>query len=193
MSEGPAEVFEAAGTAVDAGDWLGLFQRLTPASIERVAGNTVIFLLGNRQLRDEALVVLEGRGDPTAPVHAAIELQERILASAEAMIANSGDPAAMMEASKKHRLLVKEHDKARKGIVKSWKDRPASAAALERLMRARTDGGSVSSTLFVGETLSELEIGEKKARAVRIADGQEIAPLGFERRRDGWLINLFAK
>jgi len=193
VSEQVIEAFAAAGKAVEAGDWLGLFRRLTPASLSRVAANTVLFLIREPELRAETLALLEERGEPTAPVEAVLELQERMLVSAQAIAANTSDAVAMMEVSSKHRLLVKEHEKAQKAIVKSWKDRSATAAALEALMCARSDSGSVSSTLFVAETLSGLEVGDNRARAVRVARGQEIAPVSFERRRDGWLIHLFAK
>ena len=54
-------------------------------------------------------------------------------------------------------------------------------------------GGSVSSTLFVGESLEDVELHGKRAWARRRVTEEWAEDLGFVARKDGWYIRLLAR
>lgn len=116
------------------------------------------------------------------------DLAERMAASAASL---SDDPASFD--GKAHHQLVKDFDAAVKAGFRSVTDLPALAAALEERMHTHVGGGSISTALFVGESLADLETDGKKAWATRIQDGREIDDIGFVEKRDGWKIKLFAR
>jgi hypothetical protein len=59
--------------------------------------------------------------------------------------------------------------------------------AVIRTMRERIGGGSVSSSLFAGDELTDVTIDGTSARGV-LRRGSTDRPLRFKRRRDGWRI-----
>lgn len=67
-------------------------------------------------------------------------------------------------------------------------DLAAFAAALERAMRDSVGGGSVSSRLFVGETLTDLVV--EGARAKRRLAGGAVEDIAFVKKKGDWYIRL---
>ena len=102
-------------------------------------------------------------------------------------------PEAMMERSLAHRDLVRAHDAAVATCARQVHDHVAFVAAVERLRRATSGGGSVSSSLFVGETLADVTITGRKAVGVRRYRNGEREPVAFVHKRDGWRVSIFAR
>jgi hypothetical protein len=92
--------------------------------------------------------------------------------------------------SLRHRRLVKNYNKCLKDTLKSVPDLANYTAALERQMRAIRGGGSVSSRLFVNETLHNVVIDGKHAWATRQRKGGWTEDIGFVQKRQRWYIKL---
>jgi hypothetical protein len=67
------------------------------------------------------------------------------------------------------------------------------AAAVERHVRRLHGGGSVSSTLFQGEELRDVEEDGNRAWGMRYDAHGRIDPVGFSRRRGSWYVRLLAR
>ncbi len=57
-------------------------------------------------------------------------------------------------------------------------------------VRSGGGGGSVSSRLFVGETLRDLVVDGKKARGKRHMAGGHVEDVAFVQKKDGWYIRM---
>ena len=69
-------------------------------------------------------------------------------------------------------------------------DLPGFVAALERHTRRTVGGGSVSSDIFVGETLEEVTESGNRARGVRRTERGYEDSVDFVKRKGRWLIRL---
>lgn len=176
---------------MERGDWEAFFPHLAPNDLKRLAGIGV----GCAVTDDPAFraLCLE-HGVSTEALDLLQGTARQMLESANAMARDDGSsPEAMMERSLAHRDLVKAHDAALDGCARQVRDRAAFVAAVERLRRATSGGGSVSSSLFVGETLSDITTAGNKAVGVRRYRNGETEPVAFVRTRDGWHVSIFAR
>jgi hypothetical protein len=108
----------------------------------------------------------------------------QIVESASALVGHAASsPEAMMERSLAHRDLVKAHDRAVDACARQVDDHVAFVAAVERLRRATSGGGSVGASLFVGETSSDVTIAGNKAVGVRQHRNGDDEPVAFVRTR----------
>ena len=95
--------------------------------------------------------------------------------------------------SQRYQQLVLGYAKCLKDALKSVPNLARYTAALERQMRAVTGRGSVSSRLFVGETLHDVVVEGKRAWATRRDTGNRAEDIGFVQKRGTWYIRLIAR
>ncbi len=186
--DSPDEVFAAARSAAAAADWRTLFELMHTKDLLVVAANGARGMLPDEAAarRREMAARFGLRLDD--PVRLAAEMT----ASAQRMLGGpSGqDAAALVDASKAHRRLVDEFEAALRASLERVADLPGLAAALEAHMRATVGGGSISSSLFGGEELTDVSVAGSKATAnARRPDGSSRRQR-FTRTRGGWRFHL---
>jgi hypothetical protein len=179
----PEAAFASAQSAMAAGDLAAVFVCFDRGDLTKIAGNSVRAL----SAADPDVAELCDRfGFGT--LGELRELTERMAASAALVTDDraSYDPVA-------HRQLVKDYEAAIKNGLRDVADLPGFTAAMEDRMRRVLGGGSISSSLFGGETLAGVVVDGKKAWATRTERGREVEDVGFVLTRDGWKIKLFAR
>jgi hypothetical protein len=193
MSRGtPEETFAEARGAMERGDWEGVFVCLDPADVARIAGNTFArFLTAGGSAADTLLQICTRHGISEATLTDLRGRGRAIIESAQLPMAPPGP--AMLEQSKRHQQFVKAYQQAKEDALGAVADLPAFTAAMERAVRADGSGGSVSSTLFVGETLEQVSIEGAKAWGTRRLADSATEDVGFVRRKTSWYIRLFAR
>ncbi len=72
-------------------------------------------------------------------------------------------------------------------------DLAAFTAKAERLKRATLGGGSVSSALFVGESLVDVRVEGKQATGIRRMASGWSEPIAFVQKRGQWFIEFWPK
>lgn len=184
----PQAVFAHAQTAIARGDWETFFGCFDRTELLVIARNSV-----------KALTAVPS--PPGSPIRAlfaqhafpldALEAHGReIVQSAGAMQSRPAGPAEMRQQSLRHRELVDRYSDTLEAGLKAIGDLAAFTAALERAMRSVSGGGSVSSRLFVGETLSDLVIEGGKARGKRRLRGGQTEDIAFVQKKGDWYIRL---
>jgi hypothetical protein len=183
----PAEAFLAAQQAMIHGDWEGFFRRLTRRRLVEIAV-MVIPMVGD----DPAGTfsdLCRRHGIPADLLADVRDLGDEIVRSAERFRGDDGrSPAEMVADSDRHRLLVKEHARAAKACVDAITDVAAFVAASERHRRETSGGGSISSRMFVDETLTEIVVTGRKATGVRTFPHGRSEGLAFVFERGEWRI-----
>ena len=166
-------VFERAQQMVAAGDWEGVFQLLDDSTVQAVGSNSLHWLVSQSP---------EDWTDyPQLPLAELRAMSERMQASAQAVLAAPGDLALSLA----HRDLVKQQSAlAKKAVTGQSK----ALGQIESLRRRRGQGGSISSSLFLGESLKDIRVTGSQAVATRVYANGVQEPLQFKRRRDGWKI-----
>jgi len=179
----PDSVFGSAQSAIATGDLSAALAYFDRGDLQKIAGNSVRALSAADPDFDE-LCARFGFGT-LAELR---ELTDRMAASAASLTDEraSYDPVA-------HRQMVKDYDAAIKTGIRGVTDLPGFTAAMEGRMRRVMGGGSISSSLFEGETLTAVVVDGKKAWATRTERGREVEDVGFVLTRDGWKIKLFAR
>lgn len=185
----PEACFSSAQRAMAAGEWEGFFACVDTTSLQGLAA-MVLALVGDPQ--HEAFAAscrdLGVAGEALADVRRSLDA---VSASAAA---STWDPSAptpeMLEQSNRHRELVKADAATRAAVVKQIPDLPVFVAASERYRRAVSEGGSVSSALFVGETLTDVVITGSKATGTRTMVRGHTERVRFVRRRGEWYVAL---
>jgi len=192
----PEEAFAEARAAMEQGDWDGFFACLDQDNVARIAENSVArFLMADGATADVFTALCNEHAVPKERILALRTLLQRISESAKVSVSQVGshDPGAMLQQSLRHKLIVDEYHKALKDMLKDVPDLPRFTAALEKSMRTESGSGSVSSKLFVDDTLVDVSIEGTKAWATRrTADGHS-EDVGFVRRKGVWYIRLLAK
>jgi len=195
-SDSPAQVYAEAQAASARGDLEALFSRLDRAALIAICINGINLLLAaeesdRRLLRDLCLRF----GIEDVDIDALLTGIECIAISAEriATASPTADPAAIRRQSEAHRSIVADYQRGVQALPKATSDLPAFSAALERLVRERLGGGSVSTRLFLDETLENLQIDGNQAWATRRFSNGSDEDIGFIKRRQGWRIRLFAR
>lgn len=190
----PQSVFAIAQQAMHRGDWETFFECLDRRDLMRLAAMGVDAAgEAARPFTDLCLA----HGVPAEMLQRVESLAKDIAESAHAMLhAKAEHPAAaasrseLLERSLRHRDLVKARDKAVADCLKCIEDLAGFAAKAERLKRSLFGGGSVSSTLFVGETLHDVEVDGTKAVALRRMKGGWEEPVAFVQKKGLWHIKL---
>jgi hypothetical protein len=170
---------------MERGDWEAFFQCLDRSDLLPLAKMDIAGIPNG----DEALAALCAEaGIPATALENVKTFADEILASAQAMMRA---PAA--DAYHRHGDLVKRLDKAMDTCLKSVTDLALFTAKAERLKRAKMGGGSVSSSLFVGETLTDVVVEGKKAKGTRWRKGGSTEPIAFVQNKGLWAIKFMLK
>ena len=188
----PEETFAEARAAMQRGDWEGVFACLDAGDLRRIASNGIARFMTFSGPADTFARLCAAQAVPPDALAAVREALRRMSERGDAGPATK-DPAAMMEASRRHHENVRALQKAMKDLVDSAPDISRFTAALERALRADGGGGSVSTRLFVGESVGDVTVEGTKAWAVRHVSPGHTEDVGFVRRKGGWYIRLFAK
>jgi hypothetical protein len=187
----PEDVFRRAQEAMRHGDWDGFFALLSPPDLQRLAAIGVAATTGSDGAEFRELCL---RHDASAADLDHVQhLARQVIDSAEAIL-HSGNVTAeeTLERSIAHRDLVRAQSAAITACVASMHRLPAFVASIERLRRERDGGGSVSSTMFVDETLLNVVVTGDRAKGTRRRPRGADEPVAFVRRRGTWQIVLFA-
>lgn len=190
MSRGtPESVFATAQEAMERGDWETFFDCLDRRDLLRLAG-MAFGLAGGARLCMEHGIPAEALGRVEA-------LARDINESGRAMVREAGgSPGAataqsdLLERSLRHRDLLGAHQKAVETCLKSVTNLASFTAGAERLKRATLGGGSVSSTLFVGERLCDVSVNGQKATGVRRMQRGWTEPIAFVKKKGQWYIRF---
>jgi hypothetical protein len=176
-------VFADAQAKIAADDLAAAFGCFDRADVSKIADNSIRAL----STADPDFAELGDRFG-YSPAHELRGLADRLAASAALLTEDraSYDPNA-------HRQLVKDYQAATKNGLESADDLAAFTAAMEDRMRIVMGGGSISPSLFRGETVVDVEVDGKRAWATRVDGGSEVDDIGFVLKRDGWKIKLFAR
>lgn len=179
----PQEAFAAARVAIEQQDWDAFFACLDPGDVRRVVKNGL-----NRLGRDGRVeAICREAGVEQGLLNEVKELASRMAKAAESTLGGE------IDASLKLKGIVDGHRKALEAVARTARDIASLAAALERHLRATVGGGSVSSSLFVGETLEELQVDDNLAWGTRRAPQGATESVGFVRRGGEWRVRLFAR
>ncbi len=190
----PAAVFTDARTAMERGDWKTFFACLDRGFLVRIAENSFKGLVNQDTAGLHALcaefsipadVIDRLRGVQRTMAGLADEIVKMTLSGTM--------PANAAEIMLGHKQAVGEYEKILTRALKSVPDLPAFTAALERRMRAVVGGGSISSTMFVGETLEDVVVEGKKAWATRRMSEDWTEDVGFVEKGGAWYIKIMAK
>jgi len=179
----PEQAFAAAQAAIEQGDWDGFFACVDPADVRRVVKNGLGRLGRDRRVEE----LCREAGVEQALLGPVKELASRMARAAQASLSGGVDESLALKG------IVEAHRKALDALVKSVSAIAALAAALERHLRATAGGGSVSSSLFVGDLLEEVDAEGNLAWATRRTAGGATESVGFVQRAGEWQIRLFAR
>ena len=182
--ESPTAVFEAAQRAMTARDWEAFFGCLDRRDLLRLG--ELAFGLGAAM----DAVCLE-HGVSAAQLARVSALTGHLQGSAQASLkAWREKTPGYQELSEGHRALLEARQEAIQTALASVTDLTSFNARAERFKRATLGGGSVSSTMFVGETLHDVLVEGGKATGFRrVPRGSEV-PIAFVRRKGAWFIKL---
>jgi len=191
----PEEAFAEASAAMARGDWPAFFACIDRKSLLRIAENGINrFLAGGPAASATFAALCDAQGVAAGRATALQALGARIVASGQAMRAGARtDPAAMVQNSLQHQKLVTEYRDGVKALAGEAPNLAAFVAALETALRAESGGGSVSSRLFLDETLGEVVVTGNKARATRRMASGATEDVSFAREKGQWVIKPFAR
>ena len=193
----PESVFTTAQQAMERGDWKAFFECLDRSDLMRLAtmglplggdpGDAYYALCIEHRIPPEALDRVKALGK---------DIQTSALATLPTWVgpeSASVNREERLKQSLRHRDLVKDLDKAVATCLKSVKNLPAFTAAAEKLKRATMGGGSVSSTLFVGDNLVDVTAAGSKASGTRVLKGGHKEPIAFVRKKGVWYIKFMPR
>ena len=184
----PHAVFARARSAAERADWEALFACLDRSELIVIARNSVNALAATpHHAGPRAAAVFAAHGFPLDTLQAR---GRDVTESARAMLDDPAPPAEQRRQSLRHRDLVERYAETLEAGLKGVPYLAAFAAALERAMRDSVGGGSVSSRLFVGETLTDLVVEGARARAKRRLAGGAVEDIAFVKKKGDWYIRL---
>ncbi|MBK1723617.1 hypothetical protein [Thiocystis violacea] len=190
----PEAVFAAAQAAMERGDWETFFACLDRSDLKPLAKMGIP--LGADPEGASSSLCLE-HGIPAEALQHVRACAEALQDSAQRMMSGSvgaasgaTPPADLLQQSLRHRDLVKALNGAIATCLGCVTDLATFTAKAERLKRATLGGGSVSSSLFVGESLVDVRIEGKKARGIRRITRDWSEPIAFEQKRGQWFIKF---
>ena len=195
--DSPERAFASAQDAMERGDWGAFFECLDRNELLRIAKNAI----PTGEQADDAYVVLcIEHGIPRETLEQVKAIGKDISASAQAMLPmwtgdknDSVNQENKFQLSLRHRNLVKALDVAIETCLKSATDLAVFVTRSEEIYRAKMGGGSVSSTLFVGETLVDVTVEGSKASGTRQLKTGWTEPIAFARKKVLWYIKFLPK
>ena len=197
MRDTPEAAFAEASAAMVRGDWHAFFACIDRDSLITIAENGVGRFIGGGDRYAEMFAGLCARnGIPANMPEKLRGAAARILESGNAFrtAGPPKDPKAMIADSLRHKALVDDYRDTLKNIVKASANIHAFVADLEIALRQETESGSVSTRLFVDETLEAVSVNGSSAKAIRRMRGGTTEDVSFVRRRGGeWFIKPFTK
>jgi hypothetical protein len=197
MRDTPEAAFAEASAAMVRGDWHAFFACIDRDSLMTIAENGVgRFIAGGDQYAAMFAGLCARNGIPAEMPDKLRAAAARIVASGHASrtAAPPQDPKAMIADSLRHKALVDDYRDTLKTIVKAAPNIHAFVADLEIALRKETESGSVSTRLFVDETLEAVSISGSTAKGIRRMGGGATEAVSFVRRRGGeWFIKPFTK
>jgi len=176
---------------MERGDWDGFCACLDAETLLRIAENGVSGLLGGGPATEALLANLCREHAVPDEIVATLRARlERLAESGRAVVSPEArsNPRVMLEESLRHKRVVDEYRESLKATLKAVPDLARFTAALERVLRARSGGGSMSTRLFVGEVLEQLSISGTRAWATRRSADGHAEDVGFVRKKGGWYI-----
>jgi hypothetical protein len=179
----PEEAFAAAQAAIARQDWDAFFACLDPGDVRRVVKNGLARLGRDRRIEELCRDV----GVEQALLDPVKTFAGRMANAAHAALAGGSDESLAL------RGLVDAHKRALDALVKGVQAIDRLAAALERHLREAAGGGSVSSSLFVGDTLEAVRVDGNTAWGARRSASGAVESVGFVRRAGEWQVRLFAR
>ncbi len=182
----PDEVFLTAQQAMVHGDWETFFRCLTRSRLRGIA-MMVIPMVGD-DAADGFTDLCRAYGMSDDLLAAVKMAGAAVIASAQRSRGTAVPPELMLADSYRHRELVAAHTKTIGACVKTIVDLAAFVAASERYRRDRSGGGSVSSQMFLDETLTDVVITGAKAVGVRRFPRGHSEGLAFALERGEWRI-----
>lgn len=182
----PDEVFLTARQAMVRGDWEAFFRCLTRARLQAIA-SMVIPMVGDDPSGRFA-DLCHAHGIPDDLLAAVREAGTAIVASAQRARVADVSTEQMLAESQRHHELVTAHKRATKACVQAIADPAAFVAASERYRRETSGGGSISSQMFVDETLTDVVVTGTKATGVRRFPRGQTEGLAFALERGEWRI-----
>lgn len=147
------------------GDWEAFFPCLANKTLERFA--TLVMPLAEVESEGRFTSLCREHGISDDLIDALRVAGAAVTASAARMQSGTVTSEQMLADSRRHRDLVKAHLFAARSCVRATSDVAAFVAASERFRRDTSGGGSISSRMFVDETLTDVVITGKKATGVR--------------------------
>ncbi|NEX21789.1 hypothetical protein G3480_15970 [Thiorhodococcus mannitoliphagus] len=193
----PEAVFALAQAAMERGDWETFFACLDRSDLKPLAKMGIP--LGEDPDGASSRLCLE-HGIPAEALQRVKACAEALQDSAQRMMSGSvgaasgeAPPDDLLQQSLGHRDLVKALDRAIATCLGCVTDLAAFTAKAERLKRATLGGGSVSSSLFVGESLVDVRIEGKKATGIRRITRDWSEPITFVQKRSQWFIKCLPK
>lgn len=182
----PDEVFLTAQQAMVRGDWEMFFRCLTRSRLQAIASMVIPMVGDDPAGRFADLCRSHGIADDL--LAAVRDAGDAIVASAERARDGSVSSDQMLADSQRHRELVAVHARSTKACVKAIDDLAAFVAASERHRRETSGGGSISSQMFVDETLTDVVITGTKATGIRRFRRGQSEGLAFVVERGEWRI-----
>jgi hypothetical protein len=197
MRDTPEAAFAEASAAMVRGDWHAFFACIDRDSLLTIAENDVgRFINGGDQYAAMFAELCARNGVPAELPDKLRAAAARIVESAKAWRAagRPQDPTAMIADSLRHKAMVDDYRDAVKSIVKASANIHAFVADLEIALRQETESGSVSTRLFVDETLEDVSVSGSGAKGIRRMRGGATEAVSFVRRRGGeWFIKPFTR
>lgn len=192
----PDAVFRSAQDAMERRDWPAFFACLDRKDLLRIAGNGLTHLLGQAAAAPDVLTTFCAVSRmPVEIFEAAQRAGQRVVesAAAYARVHQAAAAAPDPDEPRGHLQLVADYKRQLQLVLTAAPDLPALTAALEHHLRATVGGGSVSSSLLVGETLHDVEISGRNAWARRQIRPGVSEDIGFVRTKETWRIRLVAR
>lgn len=185
----PEACFAAAQSAMAVGDWDAFFACVAPKSLEQLAA--MVLPLASADATGAFAALCREHG---VPIDVLDEVRAAGAAVATSAAASTWDPAAptaeMLDHSLRHRDLVRADAATRLAAARRLPDPAGFVAATERFRRSTGGGGSVSSRLFVDETLTDVVVSGSAATGVRQLGAGAIERVSFVRRRGQWHVAI---
>jgi hypothetical protein len=190
----PAAVFTDARAAMERGDWNAFFACLDRDSLVRIAENSFKGLINRDTAGLQALCAeFSFPADAIDRLRSVERTMARLAEEIVKMRFSAAMPVNAAEIMLGHRQSVGEYEKILTRALKSVPDLPAFTAALERRMRAVVGGGSISSEMFVGETLEDVVVEGRNAWATRRMGESWTEDVGFVEKGGAWYIKILAR
>lgn len=188
----PNDTFREAREACRTLDWEGLYACLVLTSVTALATNSLQVLSRRTEALDTTTMkrlCLEADTD-TSWVDEWAARRAQIQDSHTELRAGGSVGEDVRKLSVRHRTLVVQDKRETERALRELPELRRLAAALEREMRQVLGGGSVSSRLFVDETLHDVVVAGNRATGLRrTARGHEMG-IEFEKVDGRWFIQV---